>query len=741
LAQTPEGAIVTGIVIEAGNKQPIAGAHIQLRDAHREAITGSDGRFRFAHIPAGRYALHVQRLAYQAAARDIELRGADTIRLVIEMNVVAIDVDQLVVTGTLGASTRHDLPKPVSVVSGAELDRRSDLTVAATIAHEAGVAISGIGPATARPVLRGLGGDRVLILEDGRRPGDLSSTSADHAVAIEPLGARRIEVVRGPLSLLYGSSALGGVVNVIRDEIPVSLPDHVHGALVTQAASVNEAVSGAGHAVVAVGPLAVRGEFSGRVSGDVRTPLGKLPNTGTETWNLGGGAALIGERGVAGAAYRYYRNDYGIPGGFVGGHAAGVDIEMRRHTVSGRAELHTPEDAFLSTPELNLGYTDYFHAERSSSGSVSTTFAQQLFSGEALVRHRELGRISEGAFGIRFQYRDIATGGSLHTPDTYDVSFASFLVEEMASAPWRIQAGARWDVARYKPREQTTIFVGGREIEVRPRNFGSFSGSLAVLYDAASDVRLGLSVGRAYRTPDFNELYSDGPHLAANSYDVGDPELRSENGLGADFFIRLSREQVRAEAGVFTNLIDNFIFPSSRGRIDTGPQEGRPRLQFTNEDVRFVGAEAELEWTVREHWIVELTASHVAARFTASRPDIPVLMDNDTVFIAASAYPPLIPPLNARLAVRYEEPRAFLGGELHAAAEQERLGDFEARTAGYTVASVFAGIRISHGGGLHAVTLHVDNLLDTSYREHLSRIKDIMPAPGRNFSLLYRWSF
>jgi iron complex outermembrane receptor protein len=266
-----------------------------------------------------------------------------------------------------------------------------------------------------------------------------------------------------------------------------------------------------------------------------------------------------------------------------------------------------------------------------------------------------------------------------------------------------------------------------------------------VLWQPREDVRIGTSVGRAFRTPDFNELYTNGPHLAAYSYDVGDPSLKQETGIGVDVFARFTRERVRAEVAAFRNQMTNFISTSSRGRA-VQDEEGRPIFQYTNEDARFTGAEGSLEANLTRRLVVDGTLSYVRAAFTNDRADIPVFTvdeagDTVTTFVAASRHPSLIPPLNGQANVRWEDRRWFAGLGTRFAARQERTGDFEAPTAGYGLLNLTAGLRLPIGSRLHLVTLRVDNLFDIEYREHLSRTKTVIPEPGRNVSLLYRLDF
>jgi iron complex outermembrane receptor protein len=741
LAQAEDGAgRIAGQAVDSATAAPLAAALVRLPELHREEFTHEDGRFELAGVPVGEHSLIVQRVGYRPVVRRVVVRAGEESAVRVAMVPFVTPLAPMVVTGTVTERSRDELVTNTSVLSGARLERELDGTLASTIEAQPGLAMTSMGPATGQPVIRGLSGDRIVVLEDGSRPGDLSSTSGDHAVAVDPASAKRIEVVRGPMSLLYGSSALGGVVNVVRDEIPTSLPEHAHGTVTAGGASVDRGGTGSATLVTRLGTVALRGEGSVRRADDIRTPLGTLSNTDVMMYSYGGGAALVGAWGHGGVSYRFYDNEYGIPGGFIGGHPGGVDVLMRRHAARGEIEWHR-EAGLFSGIRASGGYTDYRHFELESSGAVGTFFGQHLATAELVARHDSSGRLGSGALGVQARYRDIRTGGSLRTPSTEDYSLAGFAVEELVYGPLRVQGGLRFDHAQYTPREQTTISIGGRDVPVRPRTFNAVSGSVGALYAFGGGTRLGGSVSRAFRTPDFNELYSNGPHLAANSFDVGDPELRPETGVGADVFLRVSRDAFRGEIAVFHNVMDDYIAPASRGRVERGTQGTVPRLQFTNTDAALTGVEAEAEWSITSALVAGATVSHVQGRFTESRDSIPVFDGADTSFVAASRYPPLIPPLHGSASIRYEQPRYFIGADVAFAATQNRLGDFETETPGYAVAGVSAGLRIVGGSRLHSLTFRLENLTDRVYRNHLSRVKEIAPEAGRSASLLYRLSF
>jgi iron complex outermembrane receptor protein len=413
---------------------------------------------------------------------------------------------------------------------------------------------------------------------------------------------------------------------------------------------------------------------------------------------------------------------------------------MWRHAVRGEAGWHHPG---LGLEELRATatFTAYQHQELEPSGNLGTSYDQDVGALEFIARHGEDTDPHQGAWGVRGQYRRIVTGGTLRTPTTRDVSAAAYAVEEWTVGRARLQAGARYDFARYEPLEATTILVGGQRVPVVPRTFHNVSGSAGLLLRVTGALRVGVNLARAFRTPDFNELYSSGPHLAANAFEVGDPHLAPETGMGGEVLVRLNTARVRAEAAGFANVLHNYIFPSSRGRAELGAQGNRPRFQYTNEDARFLGAEGALGVRLVGSLVLDATASYVAAQFTSDRAAIPVITPTDTTFVPASEYPPLIPPLLGSGALRWEGRRWFAGTGVRWARAQRRTGDFETPTAGYAALQLTAGVRFVSGGLLHSLTLRADNVLDTEYRDHVSRLKEIAPAPGRDVTLLYRLEF
>lgn len=717
-AQTSGRQVVHGVVRDAETGAPLTGAVATLVGTRRSALTGSDGAFRLQLTGADAdQAVRVGRIGYRSQIVELVGEGARG-PVVVELVPSPIALAGVVVTGALTARTAEETLRPVNVVAGEELQGRLEGTVASALEGQPGLAVATMGPATASPVIRGLGGDRVLMLEDGARVGDVSSSGSDHATALDASTARRVEVVRGPAALLYGSSALGGVVNVIRDEIPTTAPERVSGAASLGGGTVSGSARGSAAATFGVAErVPLRVEASARRAGDLKTPAGVLGNTAADTWTAGAGASYLGQWGHAGASFRAYRNDYGIPGGFVGGHEAGVRIEMERVSTKFRGVVDQPAGPYQRI-ELRGVHTWYRHQEIEPPDILGTFFKLQATSAEALAVTSPTGPFSAGALGFRASREDFAFGGDVATPDTRRTTLAAFVFQEMEFDPIRIEGGLRYDWTSADPlRDDPHSEIG----HIRDRAFRAMSGSLGIMYRAGSGVVVGATAGRAFRTPDVNELYSEGPHLAAYYFEVGNPSLEAETGNATDLFVRYGGERLRAEVTGFYNAISGYVYGTRTGETS---RVQLPIYQYQGNDAVMAGFEAAAEWDLGRGWAVHGAASYVRGELEDTGRPLP-----------------LIPPLQGRAGVEHEHPAWFVRGETEFAARQDRVDEFETPTDGYVVLHAAAGVRVTLAGRLHVITANLRNATNQTYRNHLSRVKEIMPEAGRGLSLAYRVVF
>ena len=711
-AQVREEGEVRGVVRSAESGMPLAGATVMVLGTGGGAVTHGDGSFRIAVPVAERYRLRIDRLGYAAVALGVRPGEMATV----DLEVAAIPLPEVVVTGVLGPTATNEAIRPSTVVAEEELQERLSATVAQTIASLPGVAVSSMGPGTAQPVIRGLSGDRILMLEDGQRVGDVVNSGPDHATALSPSTAQRIDLIRGPSAVLYGSNALGGVINVVREEVPRAVPYRATGFTSLQAQTATRAIGGSSQITVGVTEhVPLRVEVSKRQGGDLRTPIGRLAGTQTDMWSASAGTSWVDDWGHAGGAVRVYRNDYGIPGGFVGGHTNPVRTEQERF--AGRFRSLIRPGRALEAIEIDAGYTWYRHNEWEPPDILGTLFERQIVSGEARARHARWGPFASGAVGARVSWENFGFGGALYNPNTRRSTQAVYVLEEIQLDPVSIEAGLRYDRVELEPNEEELSDIG----HIRARSFGAVSGSLGALLRMTGQLTVGASVGRAFRTPDVHELYSEGPHLAANSFDVGNPSLEMETGLGIDVFGRVTGQRLSAEVTWFRNSISEYVFPQATGRLS---RVRLPIYQFVGEDALMTGFESVFGWAMPAGFRVEAAASYVRGTIRATNEPLP-----------------FIPPLEGRLAVGYSPVDWFVEAEARMAGSQERTGQFEQPTDGYTILGLSGGMRLTFAGRLHVVTLRVENLGDTEYRNHLSRVKEIMPEAARALNVSYRIVF
>ena len=703
---------VAGTVRSADSGVPLAGAMVEVVSTGGSAVTHGDGSFRIAVPDAERYRVRIDRLGYAAVAVDVrpgEMAAVD-------LEVAAIPLPDVVVTAVLSPTSANETIRPSAVFAEETLQRQLAGTLAQTVESVPGVTVTSMGPGTSQPVIRGLGGDRILMLEDGQRVGDVVNSGADHATAVTPSSARRIDVIRGPSAILYGSNALGGVINVVRDEVPRAVPYRATGFTTLQGHTVTRAAGGSGQMTVGVTEhIPLRVEVSRHQGGDLRTPIGRLAGTQTDVWSVASGTSWVDDWGYAGGAFRFYRNDYGIPGGFLGGHSNPVRTEQER--AAGRLRSVIRPGRGFEAIELDAGYTWYRHHEWEPPDILGTLFERQIASGEARARHTGWGPFASGAVGARVSWEQFGFGGALYSPNTRRRTQAAYVLEEIDLDPVQIEAGLRYDRVELEPNREELSDIG----HIRARSFDAVSGSLGALLRLTEQLTLGASVARAFRTPDVHELYSEGPHLAANSFDVGNPSLETETGLGIDVFGRLTRQHLSAEVTWFRNTIAGYIFPQATGKLS---RILLPIYQYVGEDALLTGFESLIGWSMPAGFKLEAAASHVQGTIRAT--DEPL---------------PFMPPLQGRVAVGYSPVDWFVEAEARMAGSQERTGRFEEATDGYAVLGLSGGLRLTVAGRLHVVTLHLENLGDTEYRNHLSRVKEIMPEAGRGLGVTYRVVF
>lgn len=642
-------------------------------------------------------------------------------------------LEKLIVSAGPQPKDAFDLAQGTAVLAGEELRRLAQGTLGETLSSTPGVSATSYGPGASRPVIRGLGGDRVRVLANGIGALDVSNVSPDHNAAIEPLFASRIEVLRGPSTLLYGGSAVGGVVNVFDNAIPEEAPDgRARGAL---------EIRGGGAAREQTGVLTLGGGARGfatqvnavkrttanlRIPGVARIdaeapavqPAGTLPDSATETFSGSLGAGLFWAAGRAGAALTHYDTRYGVPTD-----EPGLGIRMRQTRLNLAGEITQPFGPFRGA-NTHAGFGDYTHSEVSDGATVNTTFRTRAAEGRLEFTHGA-GPLT-GTLGVQGARSDVsAAGAEVVFPASLTEAGALFALEELKfGSRLTVQLGGRLDAQRIAlgAVDPTLPPVAGYAARSgqRKKHVGA-SASAGVVYYPAKDWSLGAALAYTERLPTAQELFSHGPHGGTAAYEIGGTGLRNERSLGFDVSLRRRAGFVTGALGVFVNRFAGYIFqqelPALAIPAALNP-EGLTPFQYVAADAEFRGGEAELtlHFIEKDNRTLHLDLFGDTVRASLRRSGEAL---------------PRIPPVRYGARLHFEDGRWHLTAEVRRAQSQTRAAPGESSTAGYTLVNASANYLIPAGRVNYELFLRGQNLGHATAREHASFLKEFAPLPGR----------
>lgn len=650
--------------------------------------------------------------------------------------------DEIVVTAPLEGSRIESL-------QGAAVLNREAVTdnlvggLGETVANLPGVSSSFFGAGASRPVIRGLGDDRVRVLENGIGAIDAASASPDHAATADGLDAERIEVMRGAAALAYGGNAIGGVINVIDQSIPTRAPENGYAVdgLATYA-SVDQGRQGALGFTASAGPLVLRLDVGARetdnydIPGFARSatqraaePLapgeseaqGEAPNSWTSVRSYAGGASLVRDWGFAGVAVKRYDTEYGLPpeeaGSAIGGH-----IEMEQTRVETRGDIKV-DLGLINRVDFGAQYSDYTHTEFEDTGAAGTTFNNTGFEARLEAHHGGLDGKLKGAFGVQYTNTDFeAVGDEAFITPTSTEDAGAFVIERWDLGGWGLEGGAR-----FERRNLQNALAGDADFDTVSGSFGAFA-------RPAENWFFGATVARTQRAPTGIELYADGPHLATSAYEVGDATLQEETALSFETSLRYTTANVVFEASVYRAGFEDYIALVPNGLVWVestdaledpalvAPGEATlPVFAFVARDATFAGGEISLAgdlftagaWAVRG----DIAADYVRASF-------------DT-----GGAIPRIPSRTVTIGVEGEAGAFTTRLEAVDVAAQERIAAFETPTDGYTLINARLTWRPVDGEKDLRITLDGRNLTDEDAREHVSFLKDVLPRPGRSIRI------
>jgi iron complex outermembrane receptor protein len=662
--------------------------------------------------------------------------------------------DDIVVTAPY-ARSRADLLSGTSVMTEGELRQSLQPQIGEVIARQPGVSATSFSPGASRPVLRGMQGERIRVLTDGIGSIDVSNTSADHAVTIDPITAQRVEIIRGPASLLYGSSAIGGVVNVLDKRIPRAVPEHgVHFDAIGSVASAADEVSVAAGIDAALTDKVVahvdgswRDTNNLRIGGYALAPelrehalehaaegdeeaaeaaaiRGRLPNSFTRTKTAGGGLAIITDGGSLGFSVGYFNSNYGVPErptlheheegegeGEEEGHEHGdVSIGLKQWRADVRGEVELGE-GFFEKLRVRVGYADYTHTEFEGD-EVGTVFDNQGVEGRVELVQAKRGAWN-GAFGGQFYIRDFsAVGEEAFLPPNETEQLGLFTVQELNLGALGVEASGRY--------ERTNVTSNAVGIS---RHFNALSAALGARYELVDGINIGINGSRAVRAPSAEELFSNGPHIATQAFEVGDPTLAKEKSWGLEAFLRGETGGVAFSLGAFASWFKNYIYEA-----DTGLEEDElPVFQYSQADATYYGLEAELSaplFTAGDfRFVADGVADYVRAKIDSVGPA------------------PRIPPLRVLGGIEAQSDLVTGRVEVEWSDKQTRVAAFETETGSHTLVNASVLWRVLGVDSPATLQLSANNLFDVDARRHASFTKDYVPLGGRDVRATLSLSF
>jgi iron complex outermembrane receptor protein len=652
----------------------------------------------------------------------------------------------IVVTGI--RRNRQDVLGGITVLAGEDLQRELRPTIGETLQRQPGVSATSFGPNASRPIIRGLGGDRIRVLADGIGSLDVSTSSVDHAVAINPLTADRIEVLRGPAALLFGSSAIGGVVNVIDSRIPRTEPDkplHID-VIGTLGSAADERSLNGRVDVPLLGKLVLHGDASwvktndleiggyvlsrelreqARTSGDpdieaLADLKGTLPNSAAESSEIAGGLAWVDGPLNVGFSVSRLDNLYGVPVRYPvepGGEAEQVQLDVKQTRYDARAEI--PLGAgFVDQVRIRGGAAKYRHNEIEDTGEIASTFRSK---GQE-VRVEAVQRVTDGwggGFGAQYLNKRVSiVGEEKFLPPNRQRQFGLFALQNYEQGPWRAEVGGRIEFSRLTADADADLGTPDQN-----RKFTAYSASAGGSHLVGGGLRAGLNLSYTQRAPSPDELFANGPHAGTQAFEIGNPNFHKERSVGVEASLRKAAGPVTFGLNLYHTRFANFIYLAPTGDIE----DDLAVYQYLQNKARFTGFEVEGRAEVGQfggiNWAVEGVADYVRAQISGFGPA------------------PQIPPL--RLLGALEGRRGNVDGrlEVERSFAQRRNAPIETETGAFTLVNASVNWRPLANRPELTLALAANNIFDVDARRHSSLLKDYAPLPGRDFRLTARVGF
>lgn len=759
----PTGTI-QGIVTNAQGES-VHHAVVLLVQTGATVETDHDGRFRFEAVEPGAYDLFADAASFTSQARLVTVAAGETVEVELLVALTPVS-DTVTVTARGHHQTTFEAVESVTSLDTFSVSEKMAVSVGEVLDGEPGVAKRSFGPGSSRPIIRGFDGDRVLVVTDGMRTGSLGSQSADHGEPINPADLERLEVLKGPATLLYGSNAIGGVVNAVsrHHEMHKHRHEGIRGQVSGTAGSNNGLAGGSATAEWGTGNWMFWGGGGGQRTGDYSSAAGKVENSKASLSSASAGLGWFAEKGYLSFGYNYRRGRYGIPGASeLHSHAeeaateedqAGYDEDeehleaidtawdyQNARITGGLQDL----EGLIENIRLGFNFGRWHHDELeilpSQIEEVGTHFENRQFTFRADL-DQQRSDILTGTFGAWGIVRDYsAQGEEALSPPVDQRGFALFALEELNFDGFKLQFGGRLEQMRYHPEDpldglphhshlntqdnrpnpQESWVDTQTEIGWLPsRTFTAFSGSAGMRLPLWSSGAFVAHFTSSYRPPALEELYNFGPHVGNLAFEIGNPNLHGERSNGFELSLRHVDERISAQANFFFYDIDGFIFPAPTGAIEGGLFV----IEYDQGNSRFLGSELELTFGLNRNIWLNLGLDIVDA--TLKETSTPL---------------PRIPPLRGKVGLDLRLENFSLRPEVILADSQTEIFPTETSTAGYGVVNLIASYTIPRQHFVHHLSMNVFNVGDKLYRNHVSLIKDLAPEMGRGIRVGYALKF
>jgi iron complex outermembrane recepter protein len=644
-------------------------------------------------------------------------------------------LEEVIVTSSALREVGLEVAQPTTVLSGDQLRRQVAASLGDTLSGELGVSSTYFGPSASQPVIRGLGGYRVQVLQDGTAALDVSTLSQDHAVSVESVVSKQLEVLKGPATLLYGSGAAGGLVNVVTSRVPTEpAAASINGALELRGDTASEERTGAASIDGGSGAFAFHADYFDRKTDDIHVPgfarsralreltadvggeVGgreRVPNSAGDATGGAVGGSWVGEAGFVGLSFNRYETVYGLPAE----EEAFIDLTQDRFDLRGDWRV---SGAWLDTIHTSAAYSDYDHTEFEAAGIPGTIFDQQAYEVRTALDHH-FGASWRGTLGAQVVNLDFeALGDEAFVPPTLTRNRSVFAFEERAFERWTLELGARAEQQTIDPEAST----GLPDYDATAVNV-----SAGLVFKLTQERALAINVTRTERHPQAAELYANGPHLAVGRVEIGDPDLDQETAYTLDVSLRSKTADVRWTLNAFYNDYQDFIFLNPTGEAFSGEEDGDllPVFQYLQDSAKLYGYEAEV--------IVPLLPS------TFDGLELRLSSDYVRGKLDDGGDLPLIPPLRVGVGLDYQ--RGSWLGSLEAIynAEQDEVPVGELTTDSFTMLNLDLSYRLPLGGSKWLLFARGTNLLDEEARLATSPLRDIVPLAGRSLRIGARVEF